>query len=193
MSEENLTPENVYKLIEKRYSPVTFSSQNVEEEKLFQLFEAARWAPSSFNDQPWNFIYGVKGKDKIYDKLFDCLLEPNQMWAKYAPILMLSIANMISPTTQKENPYAFHDTGMAVSNLLMQATSMGLYAHQMGGYSKKQAIESLKIPKTHSPVAMIAIGYQGNAEDFPEELQQKGNKERTRKMLKDFVFNSEFL
>jgi len=193
MNEENLTPENIYKLIEKRYSPVTFSSQNVEEEKLFQLFEAARWAPSSFNDQPWNFIYGLKGKDEIYDKLFDCLLEPNQMWAKYAPVLMLSVANMISPTTQKENPYAFHDTGMAVGNLLMQATSMGLYAHQMGGYSKEQAIESLKIPKTHSPVAMIAIGYKGNSEDFPEELQQKGNKERTRKLLKDFVFNSEFL
>ena len=193
MNKENVTPENVYKLIEKRYSPVTFSNQNVEEEKLFQLFEAARWAPSSFNDQPWSFIYGVKGKDEIYNKLFDCLLEPNQMWAKYAPVLMLSIANMISPTTQKENPYAFHDTGMAVSNLLMQATSMDLYAHQMGGYSKEQAIESLKIPKTHSPVAMIAIGYQGNDEDFPEEIQQKNNQERTRKLLKDFVFNSEFL
>ncbi len=193
MSEENLTPENVFKLIKKRYSPVIFSSQEVEEEKLFQLFEAARWAPSSFNDQPWNFIYGVKGKDEIYDKLFDCLLEPNQMWAKYAPVLMLSIANMISPTTQKENPYALHDTGMAVSNLLTQATSMGLYAHQMGGYSKEQAIESLKIPKTHSPVAMIAIGYQGNDEDFPEEIQQRNNQERTRKLLKDFVFNSEFL
>jgi len=193
MNKENVTPENVYKLIEKRYSPVTFSNQNVEEEKLFQLFEAARWAPSSFNDQPWSFIYGVKGKDEIYDKLFDCLLEPNQIWAKYAPVLMLSIANMISPTTQKENPYAFHDTGMAVSNLLMQATSMGLYAHQMGGYSKEQAIESLKIPKTHSPVAIIAIGYQENEEDFPEEIQQKNNQERTRKLLKDFVFNSEFL
>jgi len=193
MSEENLTPENVFKLIEKRYSPVTFSSQNVEEEKLFQLFEAARWAPSSFNDQPWNFIYGRKGKDEIYDKLFNCLLEPNQIWAKYAPILMLSIANMISPTTQKENPYAFHDTGMAVSNLLIQATSLGLYAHQMGGYSKEQAIDNLKIPNTHSPVAIIAIGYKGNDEDFPIELQQKINKKRTRKLLKDFVFNSEFL
>src|SRR6056297_1409698 len=184
---------NIHPLISKRYSPVIFSDKEVGEEVLNRLFEAARWAPSSFNDQPWNFIYGVKGKDEIYNKLFDCLLEPNQMWAKYAPVLMLSVANMISPTTQKENPYAFHDTGMAVSNLLMQATSMGLYAHQMGGYSKEQAIESMKIPKTHSPVAMIAIGYIGNTEDFPEELQQKDNKERTRKLLKDFVFNSEFL
>jgi nitroreductase len=115
------------------------------------------------------------------------------MWAKYAPILMLSIANMISPTTKKENRYAFHDTGMAVSNMLTQAISMDLYAHQMGGYSREQAIETLNIPKTHQPVAMIAIGYKGDLKDFPKELQEKGNKERTRKMLKDFVFNSEFL
>jgi nitroreductase len=193
MSEKDNISETIQRLIQKRYSPVTFSSQEVEEEKLFQLFEAARWAPSSFNDQPWSFIYGRKGKDDIYDKLFDCLLEPNQMWAKYAPVLMLSIANMISPTTKKENRFAFHDTGMAVSNMLTQATSMDLYAHQMGGYSKKQAIETLNIPKTHQPVAMIAIGYRGDSKDFPKELQEKGNKERTRKMLKDFVFNSEFL
>ena len=193
MNQEKSDNNTIQKLIQKRYSPVTFSDKEVEEEKLFQLFEAARWAPSSFNDQPWSFIYGIKDKDPIYNKLYNCLLEPNQMWAKYAPVLALSIANMISPTTKKENRYAFHDTGMAMGNVLMQATSIDLYIHQMGGYSREKAIEDLKIPKTHQPVAMMAIGYLGDSKEFPKELQDKGNKQRTRKMLKDFVFNSEFL
>jgi nitroreductase len=182
----------ISELIFKRYSPVMFSEKEVSDDALFKLFEAARWAPSSFNDQPWNFIYGRKNKDEVYDKLFEALMDANQEWAKNAPVLALSIANMISPTTNKENRYAFHDTGMAMGNLLMQATSMDIYVHQMGGFSNKKAREFLNIPRTHEPVAMMAIGYRGQKDKFPENLRKREEKERDRRELKDFVFNKEF-
>jgi nitroreductase len=182
----------LFKTIQKRYSPVVFSNTRISDEILFKLFEAARWAPSSYNDQPWNFIYGRKGEDEVYDILFDTLMDANKTWAKSAPVLALSVANMISPTTNKENRYAFHDTGMAVGNLLLQAAAMDVYVHQMGGYSKSKARNNLNIPKTNEPVAMIAIGYKGNLKDFPEDIQKKENKKRVRKELKDFVWNKKF-
>lgn len=193
MSREESLSNTVFELLEKRFSPVIFSDKEVEDDKLFRLFEAARWAPSSFNDQPWNFIYGRKGKDQVYNTLFDLLMESNQVWAKYAPVLMLSVANMISPTTQKENRFAFHDTGMAMGNMLVQATSMNIYIHQMGGYSKKDAVDKLNIPQTHAPVAMIALGYRAGVKGFPDDLIKRDQKERTRRQIKDFAINSEFL
>jgi len=192
MIEQKEASDFLYRTIQKRYSPVIFSEKEISDEILFRLFEAARWAPSSFNDQPWNFIYGRKDKDEVYNKLFDTLMEANQKWAQYPPVLALSIANMISSTTHKENRYAFHDTGMAMGNLLLQAASMDVYVHQMGGYSRKKAKDNLNIPATYEPVAMIAIGYRGDIEKFPKDLQEKENNERTRKELKDFVFNKEF-
>ncbi len=192
MSHKSEEDKLIFKIIEKRYSPVIFSEKDINDEVLFKLFEAARWAPSSYNDQPWNFIYGRKGKDPVYEPLFETLMEANKKWAQNAPVLALSIANKISPTTRKENPYAFHDVGMAMGNLLLQAASLDVYVHQMGGYSKKKAKEFLNIPKTHEPVAMMAIGYKGEPGQFPKDLQEKENKPRTRKEMKDFVFNREF-
>lgn len=183
---------NVHPLITKRYSPVLFSDKEVRKEDLVKLFEAARWAPSSFNDQPWNFIYGMKGKDQIYQELFNCLVDVNKKWAKNAPVLILSVASLISPTTQKENPYALHDTGMAVANLLLQATEMDLYAHQMGGYSKSKARELMSISDNYRPVAMIALGYKGEPGNFSASLEERENKERTRNSLDGFVFNDKF-
>lgn len=192
MSHKESEDKLVFKIIEKRYSPVIFVETEISDEVLFKLFEAARWAPSSFNDQPWSFIYGRKGKDPVYDLLFETLMDANKKWAKNAPVLALSIANVISPTTKKENPYAFHDVGMAMGNLLLQAASLDVYLHQMGGYSKKKAKETLNIPKTYEPVAMMAMGYRGEPEQFPQDLQEKESKQRTRKEMKDFVFNREF-
>jgi nitroreductase len=179
-------------LIQKRYSPVLFDDQPISNELLYKLFEAARWAPSSFNDQPWNFIYGKKGEDEIYDQLFDTLMEGNKEWAQFAPVLALSVANMISPTTGKENRYAFHDTGMAMGNLLIQATSLDIYVHQMGGFSRSKARDALNIPQNYEPVAMIAMGYKAKQDGFPSKLIERENKTRTRKEIKDFVRNREF-
>ncbi len=192
MKKSNSNVEMVSKLILRRYSPVIFSDKEISDDDLFKLFEAARWAPSSFNDQPWNFIYGRKNQDEVYEKLFETLMEANQEWAQSAPVLALSVANMISPTTNKENRYAFHDTGMAMGNLLIQAVSMDIYVHQMGGFSKKKARELLNIPKTHEPVAMVAMGYRGQPGKFPEKLRKREENKRVRKEIKDFVLNKEF-
>ena len=122
----------IHKLIKNRRSPVHFSDRPVEEEKLELLFEAARWAPSSHNQQPWRFILAKKDDKDYFNRLFDCLSPGNQLWAATVPVLILSIAETTSSYNKKMNKYAFHDVGLAVSNLILQATSMGLYVHQMG-------------------------------------------------------------
>lgn len=179
--------ENINELIKKRYSPVIFSSKKVEQEKIVSLFEAARWAPSSYNEQPWRFIVGVKNDDENYPKLFDCLVEANQYWAKYAPVLALSVAKKTSSVTGKTNRFAQHDTGMAVGNLLMQATSLGLYVHQMGGYSISKSREYFNLDDDLEPMAAIAIGYIGKMDLFPKDLQEREGNERFRKGLNEII------
>jgi nitroreductase len=159
-----------------------------EQETITLLFEAARWAPSSYNAQPWKFIYGYKGDD-MYPLLFGLIYETNQVWAKTAPVLILSMAEMIPPGRTSINKYAFHDTGMAVGNLLVQATDMGLYVHQMGGYDHQSARTVLNLPETYDPVAMMAVGYKGNPDILPKNVAARENQKRERNPQETFVFN----
>ena len=177
--------DHIHSIIRERYSTVTFSSKPVEEDKLSALFEAARWAPSAFNEQPWKFIVGIKGKDDNYQKIFDCLMEANQGWAKYAPVLAISLSRNISDVTNKPNRFAQYDTGMAVGNLLAQATSMELLVHQMGGFSVTNAREYFDISEQYEVMAAMAIGYKGDEKLFPEYLQEREQKKRIRKPLDD--------
>ena len=189
-----MTPKNkilVHQNIINRRSPVIFSEKDIEEEKIVTLFEAAKWAPSSFNNQPWRFIYASKKHKQNYNKLLSCLFDENIEWAKFAPLLALSIAKKIY-SNSKPNFYAQYETGMAVGNLLNQATHLGLYVHQMGGYDKNKAIENLKIPDNYEPMAMMAVGYLGEIDNFPTNLQEREKKPRTRKDLKELVFYGEF-
>jgi nitroreductase len=179
--------ENIHQVIKERYSTVAFSSRNIEEEKLASLFEAARWAPSSFNEQPWRFIVGVKGKDENYQKLYDCLFEANQDWAKYASVLVLSIALKNSPVTGKPNRFAQYDTGMAVGNLLAQATGLNLYVHQMGGFSVDKIRENFELSEKYEVMSLMAIGYKGEIELFPENLKEREQKERYRKPINEIL------
>ncbi|MBU8892559.1 MAG: nitroreductase family protein [Bacteroidales bacterium] len=173
----------IHEVIRARYSTVIFSSKTIEDEKLVSLFEAARWAPSAFNEQPWRFIVGVNGKDENYQKIYDCLMEANQVWAKYAPVLVLTIASKNSSVAGKPNRFAQYDTGMAVGNLLAQATSLGLFAHQMGGFSVKNAKEFFEIGDDKDIMAVMAIGYKGDIKLFPEYIQERELKKRFRKPL----------
>jgi nitroreductase len=174
-------------LITERYSPVIFSMKQVEEEKLRLLFDAARWAPSSYNEQPWRFIVGIKDKGENYQKLLDSLMEANQYWAKYAPVLALSLAKKNSTVKNKPNRFAQYDTGMAVGNLLAQATSMGLYVHQMGGYSVEKVKDLFEIGDEFEPMAAIAIGYKGDIDLFPDDLKERERKKRFRKNLDEIM------
>ncbi len=179
---------NIFHLLKKRRSIVSFSSEMPSRDDLMLLFDAARWAPSSRNAQPWRFIYSTKESLDEYNRFFHLLHEGNKIWAHSAPVLALSVAEVISDYKGKPNKYAFHDLGMAVGNLLTQATSMGLYVHQMGGYDAEGARKTLGIPERFEPGAMIAIGYPGEIDNLPMELKRRELMRRTRKETDEFVF-----
>lgn len=184
----NTDNHRVKKMIRKRRSIVAFSPAIPEKEKLDQMFEAARWAASSRNQQPWRFIYTTKENTITYNKFFDLLYEGNQEWAGSAPVLALSVAEAISDYKNKPNKYAHYDTGMAVGNMLLQATELGIYVHQMGGYDVEGARKAFAIPERFEPLAMMAIGYPGEIDNLPATLRRRELQKRTRKELNEFVF-----
>ncbi|MGE0090575.1 MAG: nitroreductase family protein [Bacteroidales bacterium] len=173
--------------IKNRYSTVFFSNQQVESEKLQLLFEAARWAPSAFNEQPWRFIVGSKNKDEKYEKLLDCLVDSNKHWAQHAPILVLVAAKKKFSHNSNPNRSSLYDTGLAVGNLLSQATALNLFVHQMGGFSIDKVKNEFTIPDEFEPIVIMAIGYKGNSNDFSEDLQNREKKIRIRKPIDDLT------
>lgn len=175
-------------LFRQRWSPRAFDERPVETEKLQSLFEAARWAPSSNNEQPWRFVVGTKDNQTGYDRLLACLLEGNRKWAHRAPVLILSVASANFEDDAKPNRHAYHDTGMAVENLVLQATGLGLVVHQMAGFDVEKSRTELKIPSGYEPVAMIAVGYPGDPAVLPDYLRERELKPRDRKPVSDFVF-----
>lgn len=177
----------INKHILDRWSPVAFSERAISEEVIHSLFEAAKWAPSGFNGQPWHFIWGEKG-DATYGKLYELINESNKQWAKTAPVLILSIAETVPHGRDSVNRYAFYETGMAVGNLLIQATECELFVHQMGGYDVLRAKEIFFFPETFEAVAMMAVGYKGDPGILPLDIAAREQKRRERKALNQFVF-----
>jgi nitroreductase len=178
-------------LIARRWSPRAFEERAIEPEKLKCLFEAARWAPSSNNEQPWRFVVTSRHDAPTeHDRLLACLTERNRTWAFRAPILMLSVASLHFEDDGKPNRHAYHDTGMAVGNLLLQATALGLQVHQMAGFDVQRARETCLIPTGFEPVAMIALGYPGDPAVLPDGLREREMKSRERQPIVDFVFTT---
>jgi len=180
----------IHDLLRQRWSPRAFDDRPIEPEKLRSLFEAARWAPSSNNEQPWRFIVATKENTTEYDRLFNCLVEGNQKWANRAPVLLLSVASLNFEDDSTPNRHAFHDTGMAVENLVLQATALGLSAHQMAGFDVEKARVDLKIPSGYEPVAMIAVGYPGDPAQLSDRLRAREAQPRVRKPLTEFVYSA---
>jgi nitroreductase len=178
----------IHDLIRERWSPRAFSSRHIEKEKLRSLFEAARWAASSYNAQPWYFIVATKEDPEDYKKILDCFVEFNQGWAKNAPVVALSVARMKFEHNGTPNNHAFHDVGQAAANLALQATALGLQVHQMAGILPDNAREIFRIPDGYEPVAGFAIGYPGDHADLPDTLREQERAPRTRKPLDSFVF-----
>ena len=177
-------------VIARRWSPRAFEERPVEPGKLKRLFEAARWAPSSNNEQPWRFLVATRDNQSDYEKLFGCLSEGNSKWVFRVPVLMLSVASLFFEDDGKPNRHALHDTGMAVENLVLQATALGLQAHQMAGYDVDKARRECQIPSGFEPVAMIAIGYPGDPSILPDYLRQREVKPRERQPIGDFVLSA---
>lgn len=175
-------------ILKRRWSPRAFSDQFVEPEKLRSLFEAARWAPSSFNEQPWYFIVATKQKMDEHARLLSCLVEKNQQWARLAPVLMVSVAKLNFEKTGKPNRHAFHDVGLAMGNMLVQATALGLFVHQMAGIFPEKVRELYSVPDGFDAVAGIALGYPAEVEVLPEPFREQELRPRRRNPITDFVF-----
>ena len=188
MSKQARTDHPIHDLLAKRWSPLAFAERPVPVDVLRRLLEATRWAPSSYNEQPWAFIVGTKDNPDEFEKLLHCLVPGNQTWAQAAPVLMLTVAHQQFKKNQKPNRHAFHDVGLAMGNLCVQATAEGLYVHQMAGIDPDKARADYSIPEDWEAVAGAAIGYHGDPGRLPEHLQAREKAERTRKPLGEFVF-----
>jgi len=183
----------IHELIHHRWSPRAFDSRPVEREKLRSLFEAARWAASSYNAQPWYFIVGTKDEPENYKRVLDSFVEFNQNWAKSAPVVALSVAAHKMPHDGSTNRHAFHDVGQAAATLALQATAFGLQVHQMAGIIPDKARELFGIPADYEAVAGFAIGYPGDPMTLPEgRLRDNETGPRTRKPASEFVFTGKW-
>lgn len=181
----------VHEFIEKRWSPRAYSDKQVSQGKINSLFEAARWAASSRNGQPWRFIYASKENKETYDKLFKVMVEWNQSWAKTAPLLILTIAET---KDEKGRPlgHSLYDLGLALGNLTTQATSDGIFLHHMGGIDLKIARELFDIPENFEAITMIAAGYPGDLANIPADIAAGEYNIQERKPQSQFVFSNKF-
>ena len=153
------------------------------------MLEAARWAPSCFGDQPWRFIVWNKNADaQTWQQGFDCLVPGNQAWVKDAPVLLLTCADTLFNHNQKPNRWAQYDTGAAAENLCLQASSMGLMAHQMGGFDADKARETFAIPAQYTPMAMMSIGYAADISTLEGEILTREIAPRKRRPLNELFF-----
>jgi nitroreductase len=179
----------VHDLVRQRWSPRAFSDKEVSTTELTTLFEAARWAASSSNEQPWRFLVGRRG-DETYQKIFGALVEFNRSWAKSAPVLVLSVAKKTFSKDGSPNRFGLHDTGAATANLGLQATANGLHTHSMAGVDAELARASFAIPSDYEIGAVTAIGYFGDPASLPEHLHKMEVSPRQRKPLEEFVFSA---
>lgn len=179
----------VAELILRRWSPRAFADKDVSPEDMKQLFEAAQWAASSYNEQPWRFLVGHRG-DETYKKIFDSLVEFNQGWAKSAPVLILSVGKKTFAHNNSPNHHALHDTGAATAYISLQATALGMHTHSMGGFSHDKARAAFAIPSDFEIGAVTAVGYFGDPDTLPDQMRQQEVAPRQRKPLSEFVFTA---
>jgi nitroreductase len=178
----------IHEILSHRWSPRAFDSRAVEPGKLHSLFEAARWAASAYNAQPWFFLVGTKDDPANFQRVLDCFVEFNQGWAKHAPVVALSVARLKFEHNGQPNRHAFHDVGQAAANLALQATALGLQIHQMAGIEPEKARATFAIPEGYEAVAGIALGYPGDPASLPDHLRDRELAPRQRNPLSSFVF-----
>ncbi len=182
--------ELILEIIQERWSPYSFSPAAVEEFKLKAMFEAAGYAPSSNNEQPWIFVHTTREENKVFEDYIGFLNESNRVWAKEAYAIIISMARTRFSKSGRNNRYAFHDTGMAVANLLLQALAMDVYVHQMGGFSVEMVKEYFGLDENTEPVAVMAVGYMGDGYSLPPELLKRDETRRPRKPVNEYSFKN---
>lgn len=172
----------VHPLLAERWSPRSFDvAHTLSDEDLVSLLEAVRWAPSARNGQPWRFLVGRRG-DATYKRIFDGLMEGNQLWAGSSSLLVVAVA------AGAEGDGAAYDTGLAVAQLAIQSQALGLHAHQMGGFHRDRMRTELGIPEDYRPVSVTAVGVLAPADLLPQELHDRETAARERRPLGETFF-----
>jgi nitroreductase len=192
VSKEAKLDHPIHPLLADRWSPYAFDPRPVSAEDLRSIFEAARWAPSSYNEQPWRYVLATKDDAVEHERLLSCLVEGNRVWASNAPVLALGIVVDRFVRNDKPNAAAEHDLGLAAGNICVEATARGLYVHQMIGILPDRARDLYGIPDGHRALTGLAIGYKADPSALDEKLRQRDTAERTRRPLADFVFSKKW-
>lgn len=188
-SRTNPVDHPVHDLIRDRWSPYAFDPRPLPAGTLRSLFEAARWAASSFNEQPWRYLVAERTDEAEFARLMSCLMEGNQEWARNASALVITVARQTFTRNDAPNAMARHDVGQASALLTVEATHRGLVVHQMGGIFPDRARELYGIPEGYEAVTALAIGYEGEPGMVSEELQARQSGPRTRRPHAEFVFS----
>jgi len=178
----------LHELLDTRWSPRSFSEKSIEPSKILSLFEAARWSPSSANEQPWTFIAATKEDEDTYAALLGTLSERNRIWAARAPMLILAVAQLAYAKNGKTNRHAWYDVGQSIAHLTVQASALGIAVHQIGGFDAERARTLFSIPEGYEPVVVLAVGYVESADQLPADLRQRELAPRSRKPLEEIVF-----
>jgi nitroreductase len=181
--------DGVLPVILERWSPRAFADRDVSPSDLKIVFEAARWAPSSYNEQPWRFFVGHRNSE-TYKKILDALVPFNQEWAKNAPVLILGVAKTRFSHNDSPNNYASHDLGAAMGFMTLQAATLGLSTHQMAGFDWVRARDAFEIPETYTLGSVMALGYHGELSALEEKFQAQEQSPRSRKALSELVFSA---
>lgn len=179
----------VHELIAQRWSPYAFDDRPVSNDDVNSILEAARWAASSYNEQPWSFLVARKDQPEDFERVLSCLVEPNQAWAQAAPVLLLCCTSRTFARNGKPNAAAVHDLGLAAGNLSLEATARGLAVHQMIGILPDKARDVFAIPAGVDAVTAIAIGYAAAPASLPDSLKERDTAPRQRKPQSEFVFS----
>ena len=187
-----VTDHPILQILAERWSPYGFEDRAVAEVDLRSLFEAARWAASSYNEQPWNYLVAGRENATEFGRLLSCLAEANQTWAKSAPVLVLSVVNLRFTKNNQDNRAAVHDLGLAAGNLVVEATARGLSVHQMIGILPEKAREIYQIPEHYEAWTAMAIGYKADPASLPDALKERDLATRQRKPLNKFVFTGQW-
>lgn len=192
MSKQANPDHPIMDVIAKRWSPYGFSSKPVSLEDLRSIFEAARWSASSFNEQPWRYILATDRESAIYRQVLSCLAEPNQNWAKQAPVLALGVMKTAFTRNDKPNRVALHDLGQASATLTLEALARGIYVHQMAGILPEKAQDTFGVPDGYEVATALALGYPAQPNEMEEELRARDEAPRSRHPLREFVFGMEW-
>jgi nitroreductase len=178
----------LHEVIRNRWSPRAFADRSVDPRVLRSLLEAARWAPSGFNSQPWRFVVARREDAAEFERLLGCLVVGNQSWAKHAPVLLLVAARTTTERGDRPNRLAAYEVGLSVAQLTVQATALDLVAHQMGGIDVECARSTYAIPADCVPLVAVALGHPGDPDSLPDELRERELADRQRRPQSEFVF-----